>query len=209
MVDSHDCFTTVKDRICQVEGERLRQLVRCDRDSPRRLSATDCAYIIKTLENADLVVVADYGKGVLKGEQGSALRQWIGSNLAGKTIIVNSKFPNNWAGLNLDALICNEKEQMEALVERGGDGTLDASNLIMTSGAKGVFAFCNHYRYDHFPSLAEKVVDVTGAGDAFTAGFGFRYHLDRNIPQAIQVGQYWAARCIAEIGCGAPTHAKR
>ncbi|PIY34087.1 MAG: hypothetical protein COZ08_03840, partial [Bacteroidetes bacterium CG_4_10_14_3_um_filter_42_6] len=41
---------------------------------------------------------------------------------------------------------------------------------------------------------AKRVVDTTGAGDAYTAGFLSGYMKDQNIPAAMQLGAKYALR---------------
>ena len=45
-----------------------------------------------------------------------------------------------------------------------------------------------------------KVVDVTGAGDLFAAGFLFGYTNGRSIPESIELGALAAAEVISHVG---------
>lgn len=58
----------------------------------------------------------------------------------------------------------SEEESAQRLVEWGAD------IAIITMGAKGSLVFTRNKRY-HVPSLSGKVMDVTGGGDSYMAGF--------------------------------------
>ena len=70
---------------------------------------------------------------------------------------------------------------------------------IMTKGDKGVVASDGNCLY-RAGSLKTKVVDKTGAGDAFGAGFVSGIIHQNNIIHAIQLGTANAAGCIGKMG---------
>jgi pseudouridine kinase len=73
---------------------------------------------------------------------------------------------------------------------------LGLSNLIIHAGAAGAFA-SDGQTFTHIPSKAKTIIDVTGAGDAATAGL--IYGLTQNLPlaKAAELGQNIAAKVIA------------
>jgi pseudouridine kinase len=73
---------------------------------------------------------------------------------------------------------------------------LGLSNLIIHAGAAGAFA-SDGQTFTHIPSKAKTIIDVTGAGDAATAGL--IYGLTQNLPlaKAAELGQTIAAKVIA------------
>jgi pseudouridine kinase len=73
---------------------------------------------------------------------------------------------------------------------------LGLENLVIHAGAQGAYA-SNGQTITHIPSQAQVIVDVTGAGDAATAGLV--HGLMQNLPleKAAAIGQTMAARVIA------------
>ncbi len=72
--------------------------------------------------------------------------------------------------------------------------------IVMTVGEKGSVVFRDYNTY-HIPTTkVEKVVDTTGAGDAFAAGF--LYGIDNNLDfrEAAALGNIFAGGVIAQIG---------
>lgn len=205
--------TTMKERICLVQEGKIQQLVRCDVDMTYEMDALDLRVFTDELEMADLVVVADYGKGVFLGDKGARLRERIGD--MDKTVVVNSKNPNLWENLPINVLVCNSFEAAtawpEPRVHEDNFLQVKADHLIVTKGRCGTTNYCWLGTDSKFstgvPSLAKTIVDVTGAGDALTAGVALNYHKSRSIETSIDLGQAWAAICCGKIGCGAPVRA--
>ena len=73
---------------------------------------------------------------------------------------------------------------------------LGLQNIVIHAGEQGAFA-SDGKTFTHIPSTAQKVIDVTGAGDAATAGLV--HGLMKNLPlaDAAKLGQDMAARVIA------------
>ena len=84
--------------------------------------------------------------------------------------------------------------------------------LIITLGEKGAFLFSNNDS-ELIPSMKiEDVIDTTGAGDAFSAGFiyGFAKNLNfefSNLKRNVKLGNFVAGKCIQQLGArnGIPT----
>lgn len=73
--------------------------------------------------------------------------------------------------------------------------------LIVTDGEKGSYAYWDKNIYHMQAIPAKKVVDTTGAGDGFTAGFISGY-LKQNgdIAKAMEVGAKYAVKIIEKVG---------
>jgi sugar/nucleoside kinase (ribokinase family) len=49
-----------------------------------------------------------------------------------------------------------------------------------------------------------EVLDTTGAGDSFAAGFMSAWYEDRNLEEALKSGVAQASRCISQVGARPP-----
>lgn len=210
--------TTVKERICLLTQSEtvVEQLVRVDQDTPHQMNVNDLICAQRRINNHawDGIVVADYGKGVFDGPFGAQLRAMVSAR---RTItVVNAKDPDRWSALPLNYLICNDKEALKVWGSLSDHEIVQeclATYFVRTRGENGVSMTGKGDRsFHHHHSMVRKVVDVTGAGDAFTAGFasyliqeGCRYPGQQQ--NALERGSVWAALCCQQIGCGDPPKA--
>ncbi len=72
--------------------------------------------------------------------------------------------------------------------------------VALTIGADGVVVAQRGHRSHNVPALTSKIVDPTGAGDAFAAGFLKSFAKDRNALDAAKAGVRTAARALSVIG---------
>jgi sugar/nucleoside kinase (ribokinase family) len=79
-----------------------------------------------------------------------------------------------------------------------------SGTLVVKHGPAGASA-ANQYGHRQSPSRATHVVDTTGAGDAFAAGFLAAWTLDQeDLASALASGNEAAAVAVARIGAGPP-----
>lgn len=107
----------------------------------------------------------------------------------------------------LDVLILNQEEasiltgisykQENRIFKKIGE--MCDGIVIITKGEKGVSLFDGKYIYKA-GVLKIKVIDKTGAGDAFSAGFISEFLKSGNIQRGIQLGTANAANCISKLG---------
>jgi len=72
--------------------------------------------------------------------------------------------------------------------------------IIITRSENGSVAVLNNEITNCESTKVEKVLDLTGAGDLFAAGF-FKEYLDRsNIKKCLQTGSKLAAKIIQKVG---------
>ncbi len=78
-----------------------------------------------------------------------------------------------------------------------------AKNVVIKQGARGAFLY-DGKRYNTFPAVrADKIVDTTSAGDAFTAAMTLEYlRNEGDIKEAIKYGNVAAALTITRQGAG-------
>ncbi len=80
---------------------------------------------------------------------------------------------------------------------------LGVKNVIMTLGKDGVVV-SDGKEMKHFPSLAKRVVDTTGAGDAFWAGMYYSISKGENVFKAAKVGSAVSAFRLENVGTNLP-----
>jgi sugar/nucleoside kinase (ribokinase family) len=95
----------------------------------------------------------------------------------------------------LDAIAPDVLFATEAEWELLGGAYLTAPTGVIKRGARGVTVVTEDGRLDLSPVAAD-VVDTTGAGDAFAAGF----LLGGSLEQATRRGLEAAARCVSRVG---------
>ncbi len=75
----------------------------------------------------------------------------------------------------------------------------DSPLVLVTAGAAGAF-YGNEHAAAHVPAPSAKVVDVTGAGDAFAGGFLFAHFHGASTLNAVQSASALAAAVISQVG---------
>jgi sugar/nucleoside kinase (ribokinase family) len=110
----------------------------------------------------------------------------------------------SWISL-MDVLLLNEEEAnyltgtadmhkaLEILLER-------VKVVVIKRGAQGAIGKSRGGDLIEVPASATKVVDTTGAGDSFAAGFIASFVRDGDVEKALQSGANVAAHCVAIVG---------
>jgi len=85
--------------------------------------------------------------------------------------------------------------------EKGAQKLLDQgiSIVAVKLGPKGCYVTDGKEKH-LIPRYPAKVVDTTGAGDAFGAGFLYGLVKNKSLEQCGKLGNFVAARCIAKVG---------
>lgn len=72
--------------------------------------------------------------------------------------------------------------------------------LIISDGKNGSYAYFENKVYHQKAVEVENIIDTTGAGDGFTAGFIASYVKGESISQALKSGSIYASKIIKRIG---------
>ena len=108
-------------------------------------------------------------------------------------------------GGRIDILFANEAE----ILAMGGVPHLDTAvaaiapkveTLVVTRGAAGALAVRGGERVDVPAEPVREVVDTTGAGDLFAAGFLYGEATDKSLAQSLRLGAICAAEIIQHYG---------
>ncbi len=105
---------------------------------------------------------------------------------------------------NVDILFANEDEinslyEKKDLIDSSKEIYENIKLAIITKGDKGASSFFNNERID-IDSLPTKVVDTTGAGDLFAAGFLNYYCKGLSIEKCMRAGVICASEIIKDFG---------
>ncbi|HUL44738.1 MAG TPA: D-glycero-beta-D-manno-heptose-7-phosphate kinase [Bacteroidota bacterium] len=171
--------TTVKTRVIA----HSQHVVRLDREQRTEVSAAIQRKIIDVLRmqlsHLSGIIIEDYNKGVVVK---NLIHDIIGlANEGGKPVTVDPKFNNFFEYKNITVFKPNRKEAEEALgvrlhteddIQRAGNLLLErlqAKNVLLTLGERGMSLFESDGTSSHVPTKARNVADVSGAGDTVIA----------------------------------------
>ena len=117
---------------------------------------------------------------------------------------VNLAEVKSWI-LLMDILLLNEEEAMyltgESEIEKALELLLqDCPVVVIKRGAAGAIGCARGSTPVSVSALPANVVDTTGAGDSFAAGFIAQYALTKNMELSLQLGAKVAAHCVAIVG---------
>lgn len=210
---------TVKERLMLEDTDRnaVHHLLRVDRDVIGKVRGTDLGPLRHDLNGFgryDAIVAVDYGKFVFRGDVGSEIIGCV--DRAPCVRIVNSKHPQRWREARAHLLVCNQQEMVDAFDIHDHTHVrkkIAAHCFVVTRGAGGVTAVLKEDPI-HRLTLTTDLVDVCGAGDAFTAGLtqGALHHTVRGLERLQPVAlvdildnaSRSAAHCCGQLGVGNP-----
>ena len=105
----------------------------------------------------------------------------------------------------MDVLLLNEEEAiyltghtnptqaMETLLK-------ECETVVIKRGSLGALGMSRGSILVTVPAKSTEVIDTTGAGDSFAAGFIATYATSKNMQHALEAGAAVAARCVAIVG---------
>ncbi len=202
--------TTIKTRVIA----HNQHVVRIDREYRADISYTLQDRIVTTLrthiDSLDGIILEDYNKGVIVK---TLIKQVVElANSHGKVITVDPKFHNFFEYKNVTVFKPNLKEIEEVLGTRlkeekdiEGAGTtllqkLGAKNVLLTLGARGMVLFESGGAVSRVPTKAEKVLDVSGAGDTVAATMTMALVGGATVKEAATLANYAGGIVCGYIG---------
>jgi D-beta-D-heptose 7-phosphate kinase/D-beta-D-heptose 1-phosphate adenosyltransferase len=84
----------------------------------------------------------------------------------------------------------------------------DADNLLITLGEHGVMLFCNDAPPYHAPTRAQKVFDVSGAGDTVIALFTLALSAGCTTAEAAELANHASGIVVGKLGTATVTPAE-
>jgi D-beta-D-heptose 7-phosphate kinase/D-beta-D-heptose 1-phosphate adenosyltransferase len=175
-----DRMTSCKSRFSALN----QQVLRFDEEEIRPLEGAERQAMVTrfadALARADVVILSDYGKGVLTN--GIAAELIALCRKAGKPVLVDPKDRDYASYAGATAVTPNRKELSEAIGHAvfSDDEVVDAARALIarhgldfvlaTRSEKGMSVVCLDGA-DHIATQAREVFDVSGAGDTVIASF--------------------------------------
>ncbi len=202
--------TTVKTRIIA----NNQQVVRADHESNDEISPEIekqiFAMVKARIDAAKGLIISDYGKGVITK---SLLKKVISlCREKGVFVAVDPKDINFRSYKQVSVITPNHHEagfaygkrirNVDDLKEVGWGllRILDADSMLITRGSEGMALFERGERLTFLPAVAQKVYDVTGAGDTVISTFVSAVAAGANLPEAAFISNQAAGMVVAEIG---------
>ena len=189
-----------------------QQVIRFDCESTDEINKESQKSIIKLFRsiivNYDVILLSDYGKGVLTFELTKLLIETANKNQ--KKILADPKGLDYSKYNGAYLLTPNKKEASEAT----NTNIIDDESLLkaikslklqcnlkvslITLSDQGVAIFDNELRIH--PTVAREVFDVTGAGDTVLASLGFALSCNVNIDEAVKFANLASGVVVGKIG---------
>lgn len=140
------------------------------------------------LGQADIVIVSDYNKGWLSDADIKEIGRKANLSILDSKRKLTNDMIEHYTFVKL-----NESERLN-------NSTLDKDNIITTLGKKGA-----EYQNTLFESpKPQDTIDVSGAGDTFTASFIVRYFETKDVKIAIRYANEKAAEVVNKRGVVTP-----
>jgi D-beta-D-heptose 7-phosphate kinase/D-beta-D-heptose 1-phosphate adenosyltransferase len=210
IIEEPNRLTTKKTRILAAH----QQVLRIDRETKREISDRTLEAVLrsaqKIIPDVDVVLIADYGKGLVTQSLISKLTETARNH--GKLTIadpVGLDF-SKYSGIN--AITPNKKEASWAAgVEIVDDATLfDAGRrllqttgidqIIITCGKDGMVYFEPNAQPQKIPTKVRQVYDVSGAGDTVLALIGLAIASGYSFNEAAAVANTAAGIVVGKVG---------
>jgi D-beta-D-heptose 7-phosphate kinase/D-beta-D-heptose 1-phosphate adenosyltransferase len=209
IVDS-DRPTTVKTRII-AHGQHV---VRTDREMKKGISRKIQSQILDFFESKldaiDGLILEDYNKGLLVPHVIESVIGW--SNRKGVPIFVDPKFDHFMHFKHVTLFKPNRKETADILgvpldsaeaLERAGERLLEkleVGGVLITLGAEGMMLMEAGKPVYRIPTQAQKVHDVSGAGDTVIATMAVSFTGGADLREAAYIANHAAGIVCGEVG---------
>lgn len=212
-VNASDRLTTKKTRIIA----ETQQVVRYDHESnaalPDSVKAELVSRIYDLVPQFDVVIVSDYGKGVINGDTLGALHQAVADTNREVQILIDPKTCNFPLYSGSFLMTPNAKEACEGLglsqdalesdLDRVGFGLMEkyrSTQMLVTLGKQGMALFGPGKVKHIIPTFARSVFDVTGAGDTVISMIGLSLAAGNSLLSSCLLANYAAGIVVGRVG---------
>lgn len=197
----------------RIIGEK-QQIVRVDYEDKAELKNEDKKPLKEAIQanltDYDILVISDYGKGLISEEFCNFLIRH--ARKEGKKIIIDPKGKNWKKYSGADIVTPNVKELSDIVgyivpntdraIEKAAREAIDANNLtslLVTRSEKGMSLISDSIPV-HIPTHSEEVFDVSGAGDTVVATLSICLAAGFNMTEAMKTANIAAGIVVKKIG---------
>jgi bifunctional ADP-heptose synthase (sugar kinase/adenylyltransferase) len=146
---------------------------------------------VEDIANSDLVIVSDYNKGFLTEEVLIQIGKLSKLSIIDTKKIITENLINSFTFIKLNE---HEYQRNKNISDKNKD------KFIITLGMNGA-----KHNDIIFPSPSPKqTIDVSGAGDTFTAFFSLKYYETKNISESITFANQMASIVVSKRGVATP-----
>ena len=189
-----------------------QQVLRYDNESIEDISSASEKEIINKLSanisNYDVVILSDYGKGVLTTKLTQEIISISNKNKVKVFVDPKGKdyskykgaytlTPNKKEAIEATNILINDNESLEKAIKKLKD-ECELEVSLITLSESGIAIFDDNLRIK--PTVAREVYDVTGAGDTVIASIAFAIANHMKIDDAIQFANLAAGVVVGKIG---------
>ena len=205
--------TSKKSRVIAVS----QQILRYDKESKDNIQASSVEKILKQLcediSEYDIVILSDYGKGVLTDELSQEIIKLSKQNDV--KVLVDPKGSDFTKYKGAYLLTPNKKEATLATnIDIKDDASLKEALLklktecdlgisLITLSEDGIATYDDKLK--RFPTVAKEVFDVTGAGDTVIASIAFALSANKSIEDTASFANLAAGVVVGKIGSATVT----
>lgn len=146
---------------------------------------------VEDISESDLVIVSDYNKGFLSEETLIQIGKLSKLSIIDTKKIITENLINSFTFIKLNE---HEYQRNKNISDKNKD------KFIITLGMNGA-----KHNDIVFPSPSPKqTIDVSGAGDTFTAFFSLKYYETKNISESITFANQMASIVVSKRGVATP-----
>ena len=208
LIEQKNRVTSKKTRIISAQQQVIRYDIESDEDINKDSEEKLIDFFRSIVKNFELVILSDYGKGVLTS---SVVQEIIEiSNSIGIKVIVDPKGSDYSKYTSAYLLTPNKREASEATgINISDEKSLKSSLAYLKESCKlntslitlsegGIAIFDSQFR--SHPTVAKEVFDVTGAGDTVIAAIGYALATKQDIDSAVVLANLAAGVVVGKIG---------
>ncbi len=211
LLEENERPTTLKQRIVSQGQQLLRIDYEVKEDIQKKTEKELIKYIKNNIQDLDGIIISDYAKGMVTK---SLARKTITlANNANIPIVVDPKPSHKLYYKNATIITPNEKEAREmakmtkANIEKVGKKLLQSlkTTVLITRGEKGMALFKTDDTVQYFPTVAQEVYDVSGAGDTATAALTLALVAGSSLEEAVKLANTASGIVVGKIGTATTT----